>query len=264
MVINMKKIINKICIPCIAIFALELLIFVICISFITSNSYYQRQFEKYDAPTRISYVTQNGENVNFTSEDVKVIGKQLSDFFSYRADSIQVVINDKEVFSIQAVKHMQDVKDLFTRWIVVSSVIFFLFVFFIAYFILHYDELKSKAFRMTRNTYIVIGVFLLLLCIAMLINSDKTFTIFHHLIFWDKIKYRDSMFRYYSTYQELEKTYIYNYLLVNLLPLELFMSVGYILIASCMTLIVAWLLFLYFKTRNFIEKKCKNKATKKD
>ena len=242
------KILNKITIPLITIFVILVFTWAITYTITASKSYYRIQFEKNNTAETLYWVYDDPESgtrvaKSYDSDDLEIIMNQIVDYITDKESSMQVI--DKEgmkVFSNQALKHMSDVKKIYTGWKYMTIVIAILLVLLFVYYFKHKRELSKNAKKQLLITYIVIGSILLVLVVMLLINSSFTFTQFHHILFPRTQDFNDAFFSRKSNYEE--EYYINNLLLVQILTEDIFIDAAWIIILVIVLSSLAWIITL--------------------
>ena len=220
-----------------------------------SKGYYSWQFKKNNTLENLTWVTRDGELMEYTDEDLLEIRDAIIEYLFNKRESMQVEINGHEFFSYQALEHMRLVRNLFNRWTIITVVLFILLIPWIVYFIINRHEIIGKLFKPTYITYSILAGILLVLGIMMIINFDWTFTWFHHVLFPKQSEFNDAFFTRKSNYQvDNDNPYINNLLLVTVLSIEVFMDAAWIIVAFII-IILAFLFIFTFKKRE------KNKKT---
>lgn len=205
------------------------LLFILATAFISiipiasNNQYYMKQFIKNGV----------GENLNYTIEELEAITESITNYLFRGAESMQIQINDKNVFSDQAILHMADVKDLFNLLTIAGIISITLILFLCIYFYIRRKEIK-KNFRLI--TYLTFLFFLLLVIAAAiyaLVDFNEAWTNFHHLIFPDPEKFNNAFFPYNDT-------------LINILTLDFFFDIFFEIVIRILALFIT--LFVIIQT----------------
>lgn len=238
----------------IALISITILIISIGITALTltrNYNFYKYVQSTYNIKDKLAYSYLDEVNnvwidVEFTDEDIEVITNSVIDYLSDNKDNLQVYINDKEVFSIQAINHMEDVKGLYHvgEWIVNVSII--LFVISLIYLIIRIKNkyITNEIYKISSlilKIVLTIGVTLIIL---MIIDFQFVFTWFHMLLFPNYQTFRDAFFTYRSVYDELP--YVSNVVLTSILSDELFIHAGIYIIISIILSYGIWFIFGLF------------------
>lgn len=232
----------------IIIFNIFLLLALIAISTLLitqSTSFYMFEYNKNNT------LVKSGYNL----EQLRVITKTVIEYLFNKVDSMQVVINDIDVFSVQALKHMADVKTLYQGGIIIGVIALVITCILAAYIFLHYKYLKKYLLKTTLITFgVIIGILIIVVGLSAL-NFDLAFEVFHKIIFPDSQKFDDAFFSSYSNYPE--KPGVNNLMLVTILSQGLFMDAGLLIVASTVVCLIVWLIIILIlrkkdKTRSII------------
>jgi integral membrane protein (TIGR01906 family) len=201
------KILDRIVIIIFPLLLIILSIGISSISFTKSKSFYMNEFKKNDTVSTLTdyYYNPDGEieERTYTEDDLDTIITSIIDYLMDKTDDMQVIIDDKYVFSNQAIKHMADVKVLYQKGILLCKILFIVFIISSLYFIYRYKKLQGILFKYSVIPYAVVLLVVIILIICMMSNFYNTFVIFHKIIFPDPVQYRDAFFRYTSNYEEL-------------------------------------------------------------
>jgi len=223
------------------IFLVLLVIWSIANTLITSKAFYTYEFEKQDVMSGTGY----------TLNQLNHIASHIIDYLADKEDSMQVQINGKDIFSNQAIFHMQDVKSLIIN---IQQFLFYIFVIWVIIGIFLYLRRKEFKLHFFKYNFIVflsvLGLFILIGLVAT-INFDFTFEAFHRLIFWDEISFRDAFFTDTSYYPEAPG--IDNRLLVKILPYGLFVDAAMIIVVGTILILAVISLIFYLRYRHHIK-----------
>lgn len=250
----MKKFIDSIIVPFTTVLILLVSVWLVTVTITGGKWYYRWQFEKNGTVDKLTWVTKYGERITYDEEDLEMIMNQMVDYLMGKEKDMQVVIDGKNVFSNQAIYHMRDVKALYNRWSIITVFCIALLIASFVYIYKNYKDLKKKMFKKVMITFSVIGGILLVVCVAMAIDFDWTFTQFHHILFPNPDKFKDAFFSYTSNYEELP--YINNLLLIQILSIEVFLDAAIIIVCFIVLCLASWTVFSY--------KSKKDKALKLD
>ena len=165
----------------------------------------------------------------------------IIDYLMDETDDMQVIINDRIVFSNQALIHMKDVKVLYTGGIIAGWFTFISCLLIGVYFYFRFEHVKKLLFKYTM--YSLIGIIVLLLGIGIfaLVDFDAAFKLFHKLAFPTEQKFNDAFFSNVSNYQEVY--YVNNLTLVNILSIEVFMDVVVLIFLGLAITLSLWITF---------------------
>lgn len=235
------KTLNKIIVPLFTTLLLLISIWFVTVIITGSKNYYHYQFNKNNTVEGLSWYTSDGEYIKYNEEDLDKIINQIVDYLFDKEESMQVVINDKNVFSNQALNHMSDVKQLYKNWTIVTIIFIILLIPCVLYLIKHFKEVKNVLFKYSMITYLIIGILLLIISLFMIIDFDWTFTNFHHILFPNPDSFKDAFFGTISNYDELP--YINNLLLIKVLSLDVFLDAAWIIVAYIIFIMLLWTLF---------------------
>lgn len=245
----MKKYI-KIMTPIIPIIIILFSCWFITVILTSGKWYYRWQFKKNNTLEQIQWTTKEGEKMTYTEEDLDLIAIVIPEYLFNKRKSMQIEFNGHEFFSKQAIEHMHQVKRLYNRWSIITICLLLVSIPWIVYFIKHFNEVKSSLYKPTVITYLVILGILFIIALAMIINFNKTFDYFHHILFWKKQNYLDAFFTPVSNYAEDNSNpYINNLLLVTVLDIYVFIDAAWIIVGFIVITIATWF-FLTYKWHN--------------
>lgn len=216
-----------------------LLIWSITYTLMTSSRFYRYEFAKQNVTAR----------TGFTELQLEIIGDHIIDYLIDEKESLQIQINGESVFSIQAIKHMEDVKALFLG---IQNVLWYAFVIFVVvgiYLYVKRKEIKKYFFKVNLIVFISLVSLFIIIGLFILINFDNAFNVFHRLIFWDEQSYRDSFFSDTSNYAHLEEPGIDNRMLVKILPMGLFSDAAAIIVIGSIVILGIITLVLFINNR---------------
>ena len=183
----------------------------------STKSFYLYEFQKNNTV----------EETGYTQAELDNIADTIIRFLMDKTDDMQVVIDDIPVFSNQAIYHMQDVKDLYVNGNKIGIISLILFVFSFIYIILNYKRIKTILFQHSLFTVATILLICLVFASYAVLDFDRAFTFFHHVIFPNEQKFNDAFFSYTSNYPELPG--VNNLMLTTILDIRLFMDAGIII-----------------------------------
>lgn len=238
---------------------LPLTVWIIIMPITKSLTYYQYEFKKYEIADSLTWeyedVVDNEtivRTISYTDDDLQKIMKQLINYLTKDEQTPQVYINDLEVFSNQALKHLEDVKDLYYKGNLSCTILLFIFIASLSYLIYRFKHLKHLLKKNIIITSLVIIGIILIIIILTLIDFDQLFTLFHHLIFPDETKFNDAFFGSVSNYPE--KIYVNNEFLVDMLNLDIFKDIAFIILAGCVITYAIWCEFGLINSTNYKKK----------
>lgn len=207
------------------IFLILFAIWIVIIPITMSKRYYMNQFEKYDTPSYTGY----------TMEELGDIAQRIIDYLKDDVKTLQIKVDGENVFSYQALKHMNDVKRLYVEGNKIGWFVFIFLILDLIYIGFYYKRMGKKLLKVSAITIGVVLSLVTILLIACLINFDKTFEFLHHLLFWDINKFNDAFFSYRSNYEIDRISGIDNVMLVRILTENVFYNamiwIGSILVA---------------------------------
>ena len=244
----MKKLLDKIIVPVTTVLIILVSIWLVTITMTGGKWYYRWQFEKNETVNILTWITKEGERITYDEEDLEFIMNHMVDYLMGKEDDMQVEIDGLTVWSNQAIYHMRDVKALFARWTIITIVCVVLLIACAIYIYKNFETVRNKMFKKTMITYSVIGVLLMAIVIAMLVDFDWTFTQFHHVLFPNPEKFKDAFFGSVSNYDELP--HINNTLLIRILSIEVFSDAAFIIVGFILITIIAWSVFAFKKGKN--------------
>lgn len=200
---------------------------------ITGNKkYYMYEFEK----------NKTVEETGYNLEELSLIADSIINYLMEKSDDMQIIINEKPVFSNQAIIHMKDVKSLYIGGKIIGIICLTLLILSIAYIIVFYKDLKSYLLKYSLITISVIGGLLLLFALYALIDFDNAFVFFHKVLFPNEQKFNDAFFSSHSNYPELPGTD--NLMLIKILDISLFMDCGIIIGSFVLITEAIWFIIL--------------------
>ncbi|MDD3191349.1 MAG: DUF1461 domain-containing protein [Bacilli bacterium] len=214
------------------IFLILISLWIMILPLAKNKSFYMMEFQKNNTVQITGY----------TEEELDTIAQTIIDFLYGKSDTMQVKINNQDVFSIQALKHMEDVKDLFVLGKTAGWVVLCLFVLLGLYLFFNFKSLQRLIVRGSLFTLLGIGLIVIAIGIATLVDFDAMFVIFHRIIFPDPAKFNDAFFGYQSNY--VEAPGIDNLMLIKILSIEFFTDFFLIVIAFVILVIAAWILII--------------------
>jgi len=188
-----KKLPKTLSIIIIVLFNICLLIVLIwAVTLITTGSlsFYMRHYVKYNTEASSGYNLQ----------ELKTITTTIIDYLFGRKASMQVVINNLDVFSNQALYHMADVKALYTGGIIIGSISFVILVIALIIIIWQFQSLNEYLLKTTLITLGVILGLIIIITVLSSLNFNLAFDFFHKIIFPDPQKYNDAFFHIYLKY----------------------------------------------------------------
>ena len=197
--------------------------FIAVIPIASNNQYYMKQFIKNGV----------GDNLNYTIEELEKITESITNYLFHGASSMQISIDNKDVFSNQAILHMADVKDLFNL-LTIAGIISITIIIILCIYIYFRRRHIKKRFRLL--TYLTFLLFLLLISVASiyaLIDFNEAWTNFHHLFFPDPEKFNNAFFPYNDT-------------LINILTLDFFFDIFFEIIIRFVAMFI--ILFVIIQT----------------
>lgn len=154
------------------IIAIGLLITILMLfaSLLTTNPYMRMNKGLYDSHAQITY-------------DHDFVSRQLIDYLNYRHDDLTFGANENDPNPVMRpieIRHMEDVKDLYTL-LRITALISLLLVVSLSVYIYKKD---IKAFYLTyRNIYLIPAMFIAFIGVWFLIDFDRVFVLFHELFF---------------------------------------------------------------------------------
>lgn len=219
------------------------IIFSICLVLVTvfsivfplseSLAFYEYSFAK----NNTSAVT------GYTDQELSRIAIHIIRFLQGEAISFHYEINDKPVFSQQAIIHMADVRELLFCLQKAMLYVFILFLGLMTYIYIKRKQFKDILFKYSLITFGVIIAILLIFAIIAIIDFDFAFTLFHRMIFFDETKFNDSFFGRQSNYPELEG--VENRMLIWILSESFFIDFAIIVVIFTLIVISIYLLFMW-------------------
>lgn len=257
----LNKILLNLCVPLITIIIILIVTWAVTYIITGSKDYYRAQFEENNTASTLRWVyddPNSGTRVEkrYDSDDLEIIMNSIVDYMMNRTDSMQVI--DKEgmkVFSNQALKHMADVKAIYTGFTIMSIILMPILILLFVYFFIKKEEIAPRAKKQVIITFSIIGFILLVLGVMLLIDSSFTFTEFHHILFPKIEDFNDAFFTRKSNYEE--EYYINNLLLVQVLTEDIFIDAAWIIIGSIVASTAIWISLLLIYTKKINEKKSK-------
>lgn len=218
-----------------------------------SKSYYNKQFERADTLNNLEYryidPDKGYQVTTYTSENLDEIISTIIDYLMDKKENMQVVINEKNVFSNQALKHMADVKILYKTGITICYFLLVIFILNIIYLIYRYRYLKKDILKYSLFSLGILLLFVLGLGLWMIKDFDEAFVFFHKVIFPDPAKFNDAFFGHTSNYSELP--YIDNQLLIKVLNENVFMDAGFIILGALLLTYSLWIAFGIISKKNY-------------
>lgn len=257
---NFKNFINNIIFPISIIMLAVIVAWSIAFILTSSRAYYRFEFAKNNTVNSLHWVYENEEGIRvykeYDSDDLEIIMNKIVDYMTNKTDYLQIVDEEgMNVFSNQAIYHMQDVKRLYNIWTIIIILLIPLLICAIIYINKNIKDIAKTIKKQVIITFSIIGFILLIVVIGLIIDSTSTFIIFHHIIFPKIEDFNDAMFYPKSNYQEAY--YINNLLLVKVLSLNVFIDAGWIIIVA-LILICALYIFLIMKKALKIQKNNSN------
>lgn len=225
-----KTSIYKTIIACFNVFLVIIFIWMITILATKSLNFYLFEFIKNDT----------AQETGYNMDELRQIAQHIIDYLFYRVESLQINIGGQDVFSNQALYHMADVRSLYTGGSTIGWVILGIEVILLVILITHYRYLKEYLLKVSLSTLGIFFAVLIGIALVALIDFDKTFDIFHHIIFPDPVKFRDAFFGPISNYPEAPG--INNLMLVTILSEGLFMDVGLLIIGGTISGLLLWII----------------------
>lgn len=220
-----------------------------------SERFYVNQFAKNNTT----------EKTAFTEEELQKIARHIIDYLFGAKDDFQYHLDrtDEDVFSEQAVLHMQDVKVLFTVGRIGSLVVLGLFLGLTGYFIYRLFSVRLPIFKMALWTICGVGVVIVGIFLWMLITYltgdysnffEAGFIIFHKLIFPNQSKF------------EMAITFPYDDNLILILESAFFESIALVIVLRFIIALLAiysilYLLQSYLNRRPLKQGKTNNATT---
>ncbi len=233
----MKK--NKLIVIITIIISIVLMLSISILPIASFKAYYLRQYELNNTIINLKEISK----INITFDELKIISSNMIDYLFCKNDSMQYVLKDNtNFFSNQAISHMADVKILFKGGIIISIILFIIFLLLSIYIYKNFKNIKVNYFKIYLNIFLIFLIILIFIVIFAIIDFDSLFTIFHHLIFPNKDKFNDAFFSYNDT-------------LIILLPINFFMKIGSIIAITFIILFLIGLFFTYYlnkKQKNLI------------
>lgn len=254
---KIKNFLNKTIIPIITICVIIISVWLVSYTITGGKWYYRWQFNKNDTVSQLHWVYEDPSNgiryaKSYDADDLEIIMNQMVDYLMNKEESMQVIDKEgMEVFSIQALKHMKEVRDIYNRLTIISIILIFVFALSIVYLVKQKNEVKPYIKKGLFITLGIIGGLLLIVCIGLIIDDDWTFTQFHHVLFPNINSFRDAFFSRISNYQSEEKYYINNLLLVTILQLNVFIDAAWIIVLFILICTGSWAtIILLFANKN--------------
>lgn len=227
------KIYDKILIGLFTFFLIIITVWLTVVPITKSKTFYMRQYEKNDTVDETGY----------TTEELSVITDQIIAYLFNKADSMQVEIDGKIVFSNQALFHMRDVRTLYTGGQIIAWIILVLWIGIGVYLGLNFKRLRSHFLKYSLVVLAIVFTVLLVVGIIAIIDFDYAFEMFHKIIFPNEQKFNDAFFSPVSNYDELPG--VDNMMLVKILSIELFMDVGIIIGISVFIVLLIWFIICF-------------------
>lgn len=197
-----------------------------------SPSFYAMEFIKNNTPNVTGY----------TMDELKIISEHIIDYLFGHLDTMQVVFEDGNVFSNQALNHMRDVRTLYNGGSIIGWIALAIEIGLGTLIVLHYQYLRHDLLKTSVITIAVLFGILAIVGILSALDFDRAFEVFHHIIFPDPIKFRDAFFSYESYYPE--DPGVNNLMLVMILSEQLFMDVGLLLLMGTISALIIWIIII--------------------
>ena len=226
----------------------------------SSRAYYRFEFAKNNTVNKLHWVYEREDGIRvykeYNSDELEIIMNKIVDYMTNKTDDLQIVDDEgMNVFSNQAIYHMEDVKKLYNTWSIIIVILIPILIGMIIYIHKNIEEISKTIKKQVIITFSIIGFIFLIIAIGLIIDSATTFIIFHHIIFPRIEDFNDAMFYPKSNYEEAY--YINNLLLVKVLNLNVFIDAGWIII-SLLIIISALYVFLVVKKALKIQKNKSN------
>ncbi|MGI6759146.1 MAG: DUF1461 domain-containing protein [Bacilli bacterium] len=229
------KVLHKTVIAVATVSLLLLLFYLSVMPIAMSKWFYMMNYENYQADDATGY----------SMEELSEITDIMLDYLKDKRDSMQHEINGKEVYSEQAIIHMEDVKVLFVGARRLAWFVLALFIASIIYIVYYFKELKSYLMRtVITASAVAIGLVVMAGAFAA-VNFDVAFVWFHKVIFPNQEKFENAFFDPDD-------------FLINMLQGELFFNFAIVIIVTFIILIAIVVAGLYFFQKKYIDRVYEN------